>query len=153
MLLFASVNYSGAATDDVAVTDEKVIALVEQTAQAIEENVFQTLARINRAEHPYKDQDNPALYVFVFDTEVTLRAHPFKTENIGKSAKGKTDIKGRAFRDEFIAVARKDGSGWVDYYYENPKTQKTEHKRAFVKLVKGSDGNEYVVGCGKYVDE
>jgi signal transduction histidine kinase len=132
---------------------EEVTTLVEQTAKAIEENALQTLARISRAEHPYKNKDNPALYVFVLDTDLTSNAHPINTKDIGKNLKGKPDIKGKMFRDEFLAVARKDGSGWVDYYFLNPKTQKEEHKISFIKLVKGSDGKEYIVGSGKYYDE
>ena len=136
-----------------AQTSEECTSLVEQTAKAIEENALQTLARINRAEHPYKNKDDSALYVFVLNPDQTIVGHPIKTKVIGKNMKGKPDIKGKMFRDEFVAVARKDGSGWVDYYFLNPKTQKEEHKTSFIKLVKGSDGNEYIVGSGKYFDE
>ena len=148
-LLFLAISVSFV----VAQTDEECTALVEQTASAIEENALQTLARINRAEHPYKNKDNPALYVFVLDTDQTIIGHPIKTKVIGKNMKGKPDIKGKLFRDEFVAVARKEGSGWVDYYFLNPKTKKEEHKTSFIKLVKGSDGKEYIVGSGKYFDE
>ena len=147
VLLIVSVTFVAAQTSD------QCTALVEQTAKAIEENALQTLARINRAEHPYKNKDNPALYVFVLNPDQTIVGHPIKTKVIGKNMKGKPDIKGKMFRDEFVAVARKDGSGWVDYYFLNPKTQKEEHKTSFIKLVKGSDGNEYIVGSGKYFDE
>jgi len=148
-LLFLAVS----ATFVVAQTSEECTALVEQTAKAIEENALQTLARINRAEHPYKNKDNSALYVFVLNPDQTIVGHPIKTKVIGKNMKGKPDIKGKMFRDEFVAVTRKDGSGWVDYYFLNPKSKKEEHKTSFVKLVKGSDGNEYIVGSGKYFDE
>ena len=134
-------------------TAEECIALVEQTAEAMEKNVYQTLARINKAEHPYKNKDNPSLYVFVMTSELTVRGHPIKTKVIGKNVKDKPDIKGKMFRNEFQAVTRRDGSGWVDYYFLNPKTKKEEHKTSFVKLVKGSDGNEYIVGSGKYYDD
>jgi len=87
------------------------------------------------------------------DTDLTVRGHAIKTKVIGKNVKGKPDIKGKKFRDEFVAVTRKDGRGWVDYYFLNPKTQKEEYKTSFVKLVKGSDGKEYIVGSGKYFDE
>ena len=63
-VLFLSVS----ATFVAAITNEEAVALVEQTAMDIEENALQTLARINRAEHPYKNKDNPSLYVFVLDT-------------------------------------------------------------------------------------
>jgi polar amino acid transport system substrate-binding protein len=148
-ILFLAVSVTFVA----AQTNEECIALVEQTSMAIEENALQTLARINRAEHPYKNKDDSALYVFVLNPEQTIVGHPIKTKVIGKNMKGKPDIKGKLFRDEFVAVARKDGSGWVDYYFLNPKTKKEEHKTSFIKLVKGSDGNEYIVGSGKYYDE
>ena len=141
------------ATYVAAITTEEAVALVEQTTKDIEKNALQTLARINRAEHPYKNKDNPSLYIFVLDTDLTVNGHPIKTKVIGKNMKGKPDIKGKMFRDEFLAVALKDGSGWVDYYFLNPKTQKEEHKTSFIKLVKGSDGKEYIVGCGKYFEE
>ncbi|MDH5601024.1 MAG: cache domain-containing protein, partial [Gammaproteobacteria bacterium] len=111
-----------------AQTKEEVIALVKQTKMAVEKNALQTLARINRAEHPYKNKDNPSLYIFVFDTDLTVVAHAIKTKVIGKNVKGKPDIKGKKFRDEMLVKAKKDGSGWVDYYFLNPKSKKTEHK-------------------------
>jgi signal transduction histidine kinase len=148
-LLFLAVTASFAT----AITSEEAVSLVEQTAMDIEKNALQTLARINRAEHPYKNKDNPSLYVFVLDTDLTVNGHPIKTKVIGKNMKGKPDIKGKMFRDEFLEVVRKDGSGWVDYYFLNPKNQKEEHKTSFVKLVKGNNGTEYIVGCGKYFEE
>ena len=146
LLLAVSVTFVG------ATTTEEVIALVEQTKEAMEKNAFQTLARINMAEHPYKDLDNPSLYVFVLDTDLTLVAH-FKTAIVGRNQKGRPDAKGKLFRDEFLPVALKDGSGWVDYYFENPKTKKLAHINSFVKLVKGSNGVDYIIGCGKYYDD
>jgi len=147
-LLFFAVSASFVA----AQTTEEVTALVEQTKEALEENAFQTLAKINMGEHPYKNIDNPALYVFILDTDLNLVAH-FKTAIVGRNQKGKPDVKGKMYRDEFLAVAQKDGSGWVDYYFENPKTKKIEHKNTFIKLVKGSNGVDYIVGSGKYYDE
>ena len=135
-----------------AQTTEEVTALVEQTKEALEKNAFQTLAKINIGEHPYKNLDNPSLYVFVLDTDLNVVAH-FKTPIVGRNQKGKPDAKGKLFRDEFLAVVQKDGSGWVDYYFENPKTKKLAHKNTYVKLVKGSNGVDYIVASGKYYDE
>lgn len=136
-----------------AQTTEEVVALVKQTKAAIEKNALQTLARVNRAEHPYKNKNNPSLYIFVFDTDLTVVAHAIKTKVIGKNVKGKPDIKGKKFRDEMLVKAKKDGSGWVDYYFLNPKSKKTEHKTAYIELAKGNDGKSYIVGSGKYVDK
>lgn len=136
-----------------AQTTDEVTALVQQTSAAVQDNALQTLARINRGEDPYRDADNPSLYVFVLDTDVTVIAHPLRTETIGTSMKGKPDAKGKMFRDEIVEVALRDGSGWVDYYFLNPKTNELSHKVSYVELVKGSDGKEYVIGSGKYFEE
>lgn len=146
LLLALSVPFS------VAQTKDEVTALVEQTSEDISKNLYQTLAKINMGEHPYKNLDNPSLYVFVLDTDLNLIAH-FKTDIVGRNMKGKPDVKGKLYRDEFLAVAQKDGSGWVDYYFENPKTKKIEHKNTFVKLTKGNDGRDYLVCSGRYYDE
>jgi len=54
-----------------------------------------------------KNKDTPALYVVVLDTDLTLKAHPIRTQDIGKNMKANPDIKGKMFRDEFLAVTRK----------------------------------------------
>lgn len=146
LLLTISVSFAAAQTK------EECIALVEQTQADMEKNAFQTLAKVNMGEHPYKNIDNPALYVFILDTDLNLVAH-FKTAIVGRNMKGKPDAKGNMFRDEFLEVATTKGSGWVDYYYENPKTKKHAHKESYIKLVKGSNGVDYIVGSGKYYDE
>lgn len=143
-LLLASMG-AGAAQ-----TSEQVVALVKKTHAAIEKNAPDTLARINRAEHPYRDKNNPSLYIFVFDTDLNVAAHAIKAKVVGKNVKGKPDIKGKMYRDEMLAISRKDGKGWVDYYFENPKSKKIEHKTTYFELAKGSDGKEYIIGSGKY---
>ena len=134
-------------------TKEEVIALVKQTRAAVEKNALQTLARVNRAEHPYKNKHNPSLYIFVFDTDLNVVAHAIKTKVIGKNVKGKPDVKGKKFRDEMLVKARKDGRGWVDYYFLNPKSKKIEHKTAYIELANGSDGKKYIIGSGKYFNK
>ena len=136
-----------------AQSTEDVTTLVQLTKQAIEKNSLQTIARINRAEHPYKNENNPSLYTFVFDTDLTVVAHPIKTAVIGKNVKGKPDSKGKDYRGEMLAKSMTDGGGWVDYYFLNPKTQKEEHKDTYFELAKGNDGKAYIVGSGKYFDK
>ena len=136
-----------------AQSTEEVTMLVQQAKQSIAKNALQTIARINRAEHPYKNKDNPSLYVFVFDTDLTVVAHAIKTVAIGKNVKGKPDSKGKNYRDEMLAKAMTDGGGWVDYYFVNPKTNKEEHKNTYFELAKGSNGKSYLVGSGKYFSQ
>lgn len=134
-------------------TTDEVTGLVQQTREAVAQNALQTFARINRAEPPYKNADNPSLYVFVLDTDLTVIAHPIRTNTIGTSLKGKPDAKGKLFRDEMLEIALKDGSGWIDYHFPNPKTDELAHKISYFELVKGSDGKDYIVGSGKYYED
>ncbi len=60
LLLGLTANFAAAQTSD------EVTALVKQTKADIEKNALQTLARVNRAEHPYKNKDNPpCIYLFL----------------------------------------------------------------------------------------
>ena len=137
-----------------AQTTEEVTSLVKQTKADIEKDAPNTIASINKAESPYKNATNPSLYVFVFDTDLNVVAHAVKASKVvGKNVKGKPDIKGKNFRDEILEKALKDGSGWVEYYFVNPKTKKETHKNSYFELAKGSDGKGYIVGSGKYFDE
>jgi len=133
-----------------AQTDDEVTTLVRQTKKAVEDNALQTFARINRAEHPYQNKDNPSLYVFVMDTDLTSIAHPVRTQSIGTSLKDKPDAKGKLFREEILAIAQKDGGGWIDYYFADPKTKELTHKISYFELARGSDGKDYIIGSGKY---
>lgn len=136
-----------------AQTSDEVVTLVNQTKAAAAENALQTFARINRAEHPYKNADDPSLYVFVLDTDLTVIAHPIRTATIGTNLKGKPDAAGKLFRDEMLAIALQEGSGWVDYHFMNPKTNELAHKTSYFELVKGSDGKQYIIGSGKYFED
>lgn len=142
---FANVAVAG------GVADADVIGLVEQTAAAIAEDAPATLGGINNGEHPYKNKDNPAFYVFVYDTEVNMAAHP-KNNLVGRNYKGKPDVRGKAFRDEIVSGALTDGSGWVDYSYQKPGEKGIHAKTTYFKLAKGSDNKDYVICCGKYKD-
>ena len=137
----------------VAQTKEDVVALVKQTRSDMEKNATLTLDKVNAGEHPYKDANNPSLYVFILDIDLNVAAHAVKPGNVGKNLKGKADIKGKMFRDEFQKRALADGKGWVDYYYLNPENQEESHKESYIELVRGSDGVQYIVGSGKYFDK
>lgn len=136
-----------------AQTNEEVVALVKQTKSEMEKNTVLTLKKVNAGEHPYKDAKNPSLYVFILDIDLNVAAHAIKPHNVGKNLKGKPDIKGKMFRDEFQKKALANGKGWVDYYYLNPKSKEESHKESYIELVRGSDGKQYIVGSGKYFDK
>ncbi len=139
------------AQEDTQISDEAIIALVGQVCDEMAVDAPGTLARITAAEHPYKNKDNAAFYVFVYDTDVTVVAHP-KSSLVGKNYKGKPDIRGNMFRDEIVAGALKDAAGWVNYVYQKPEDKGMHPKKTYFQLATGSDGKQYVVCSGKYRD-
>jgi polar amino acid transport system substrate-binding protein len=136
-----------------AQTNNEIINLVKETRSDLEKNAAYTLESINFAEHPYKNETNPSLYVFVLDINLTVAAHPIMPHIVGKNLKGKPDTQGKLFREEMLEKALKDGSGWVDYHYLNPKTKQAARKISYFELANGSDGIKYIVGSGKYPEE
>jgi len=135
---------------DSRITAGQVTGLVDLTAGYMEEDTPGTLARINAGEHPFWDRDNRALYVFVYDTDVTIVAEADNPRLIGVSMKGKTDIAGTPFRDLLTQTALSEGSGWVDYIWMVPEENGIYEKSAYCRLVNGSDGNRYIVVSGMY---
>lgn len=144
-------SYTGVSyLPDPPVTREEVIGLVDYTADAIEKDTPGTLARINAGEHPFWDRENRALYVFVYDTNVTIVAEADNPRLIGVNMRGKTDIAGTPFRDQITDMALAEGSGWVDYIWMIPDKNGIYHKSAYFKLTEGSDTSQYIVISGLY---
>jgi polar amino acid transport system substrate-binding protein len=136
-----------------SVSEARVVELVALTASDLEEDAPATLAEIDSGEPPYRNEDTPDLYVFVYDTKVNLAADAGNPGLSGRNMSGKTDVSGRAFRDELIAGALADGTGWVDYIWTNPAVGDLYYKTTYYTLVTGSDGVEYVVCAGRYKEE
>lgn len=132
------------------VTDEQIVHLVSKASSDMENDSSGTLKKISAEEPPYKDKDNPELYVYVYDTNVTFVAHADNPTLNGFDFKGKEDVTGKKFADETVAGAIKNGTGWVDYVWTNPAKSGLYYKTSYYKLTRGSDGKQYIVCAGKY---
>lgn len=143
-------RYLGVGCTRQTFTDEAVIALVNTTAAAIEENATDTFRRINAGEAPYRDPEDPELYVFVYDTNLTMVAHAANIQLVGTNFRGKTDVTGKPFRDEILEGALENGTGWVEYVYVNPVQPNLYYKTTYYRLTEGSDGNSYIVCSGNF---
>ncbi|MGC9445293.1 MAG: transporter substrate-binding domain-containing protein [Candidatus Methanospirareceae archaeon] len=143
-------RYLGVGCTRQSFTDETVIALVDRTAAALEQNTPDTLRRINAGEAPYRDPTDPGLYVFVYDVTMAVVAHAYYPQQVGVNYRGKTDVTGKPFRDEIHAGALANGTGWVDYVYLHPVQPNLYYKTAYYRLTQGSDGAQYIVCSGNY---
>ncbi len=145
-----SASPSSGTAGEAAITERQVTDLVELTAAALQGDAPGTITSIDNGEAPYVDAADPALYVFVFDPDVRLVAHPDPTLQ-GKSMKGVPDAAGRLFRDEMVARALAGDCGWIDYVRQEPGQDGLQKKSTYFTLVTGSDGSQYIVGAGRYL--
>jgi len=136
-----------------SIAREVVIQLVEKTAGAIAADAAGTIRKINAGESPYRDKDRPDLYVYVFDKYVTEAANADNPAVVGRNLKGVPDMAGKLFRDNIVEGALKNGTGWEDYVFTMPGKIGLFYKSVYYKLVTGSDGKQYVVCVGRYLDK
>lgn len=114
------------------------------------------LAEISNRKGEFINREK-ALYVFVYDENIVVLAHPHLHELIGRSMKGKTDDQGRKVHDEIVPKALTKGSGWTEYSYQKPiateegesLSQVTYRNIAYGKLFKHG-GKQYIVCPGTY---
>jgi len=91
--------------------------------------------------------DKGELYVFAYDLQGVMLAHPKNPSLIGKNLIDVPDTEGKLFRKEIVEKAKSQGSGWVDYMYLNPETNKQEHKTTYFLKV-----GDIILCCGVYQD-
>jgi signal transduction histidine kinase len=89
--------------------------------------------------------DKGELYVFAYDLQATVVAHPKNAKLIGKNLLDVPDNDGKLFRKEIVELAKSKGSGWVDYVYMNPESKKPEPKTTYIQK-----SGDLIVCCGTY---
>ncbi|HTZ01139.1 MAG TPA: cache domain-containing protein [Xanthobacteraceae bacterium] len=90
----------------------------------------------------FHDRD---LYPFVYDMKGDCVAHGARPALIGKNLIDLKDQDGKYLIQEMVKIAEGPGSGWVDYKWPNPLTNKIEDKTSYVEKM-----GDYFVGVGVY---
>jgi len=130
--------------------EQEVIRLVDQAVQLFKSEGTDALKKIGDPSGSYYIQSK-LLYVFVYDKNCVIKAHPFKPSLVGRSYLGKPDVRGKKFRDDIVNQAIENGSGWTEYSYQKPGVAGIFKKKVFGKRVTvGSD--VFIVCCGMYID-
>ncbi|MES2260901.1 MAG: cache domain-containing protein [Pseudomonadota bacterium] len=75
------------------------------------------------------------LYVFVQDSRSVMICHGINARINGKDVSEQKDINGKQFAKELTTLVMAQGSGWTDYVFVNPVTQKLEAKSTFGKKI------------------
>lgn len=112
---------------------QDAVSLVEKAASYLKTNgKDKLLAEIGTKDGQFHKGE---LYVVVYDMNGIVLAHPVNAKLVGKDFVNVPDVDGKLFRKEFVEVAKTKGSGWVDYRYKNPVSNKIEAKTSYVLRV------------------
>jgi signal transduction histidine kinase len=90
----------------------------------------------------FHDRD---LYPFIYDMSGKCVAHGARPALIGKNLIDLKDQDGKFLIREMVATSKGPGSGWVDYKWPNPLTNKIEDKSSYIEKM-----GDYFVGVGVY---
>jgi cytochrome c len=121
---FSFSAFAGPGKPDAEAIVGKAVAFVEANGKE------KLVAEVNKKDGQFNQGE---LYVFVYDLNGTLIADPVNPALVGQNNLAKPDAEGKLFRKEFVSVAKAQGSGWVEYKYNNPVSGKVEPKASFVK--------------------
>ena len=96
----------------------------------------------DKATADFHDRD---LYPFIYDMSGLCVAHGARPALIGKNLIDLKDQDGKFLIREMVAISTGPGSGWIDYKWPNPLTNKIEDKSSYVEKM-----GDYFVGVGVY---
>jgi cytochrome c len=85
-------------------------------------------AEITNKAGQFTDRD---LYLTVYGTDGTVRAHGANEKMVGKNLIDLKDVDGKAFVKERVDMAATKGTFWQDYKFTNPVTKKIEPKAMY----------------------
>ena len=128
--------------------EKEVKKLVEEGVAAVltkgEEKV---LRAINNASSDFVT-DNVYLFAGALD-RVTILAHPFHPELIGRDLSLMHDGHGTYMIFEFVRLANEVGASWVEYWWYRPNSNKKSLKMTYILKVPSKN---LFIGGGYYLD-
>jgi methyl-accepting chemotaxis protein len=89
-------------------------------------------------------------YFWINDMSPKIVMHAAKPELDGKDMSQLKDPNGKFLFNEFVAVVKKDGAGYVDYFWPKAGADKPVAKISYVKRFASWD---WVIGTGIYLDD
>lgn len=134
--LAPSIASEFATKEDAIAMTEKVEALLKSMGKE------KVVADLNADPKRFVDRD---LYITLVDEGGIRVFHGQNAKLVGKSLAESVDVNGKAFGKEMMEVANKSGTGWVDYMFKDPVTQKILPKTSYIKKV-----NDIILVCGVY---
>lgn len=123
---------------------EEAVAMVKRVQQKFLDDgpaaTFKAVTDKSTAE--FHDRD---LYPFIYDLAGVNVAHGARPALVGKNLISLKDQDGIYLIRHMVDIAQGPGSGWVDYKWPNPLTNRIEDKSSYIEKMGG-----YFVGVGVY---
>jgi signal transduction histidine kinase len=123
---------------------EEAVAMVKRVQEQFKKDGADATFKAvdDKSVKKYHDRD---LYVFIYDLSGKCVAHGARPALIGKNLIDLKDQDGEYLIRDMIKIAKGPGTGWVDYKWPNPITNKIDDKSSYIEKM----GN-YFVGVGVY---
>ncbi len=126
-------------------TPQEAVKKVTEACDFLKSKGEAGIEEFNRKDGPWVWKDS---YVFVIDMDtVMVLAHPITPQLLGRTMIGLKDIKGNFFFIQFCDRVRKDGAGWVEYWWPKPGQSSSSRKITYLSLVPGTT---MMAGAGVY---
>ena len=109
---------------------DEAVAMVKKGIAFIKANGAEKgYAELSNKEGPFRDRD---LYLVVYGLDGKCLAHGSNPKQIGRDLIDLTDIDGKFFVKERVALAKAKPAGfWQDYKFTNPVSKKIEPKSMY----------------------
>jgi len=122
--------------------------VVNRAATLIAEHGKEAFSQLRDRTGPFVFMDT---YVFVDSTDGMELVNPAQPSLEGKNLLGLRDLRGKAVVLDEIAVAMKEGSAWLEYYWYKPGDNTPARKETYVRKVQAGQ-DTYIVGSGIYME-
>ncbi|HPX90472.1 MAG: Cache domain protein [Spirochaetes bacterium ADurb.Bin218] len=133
-LFFSMVELSAASKDEVKAMVKKVEAYYKANGRE------KTFAEVQKDKGQFEKGE---LYVYIFDMNATVLAHPKLPSWVGKSFINLKDADGKFFIKEALDKLKTQKECWIDYKWNNPETKKIGLKHGYFLKV-----DDFVLSCG-----
>jgi cytochrome c len=127
IVLAAGISFPAWGADH-ATKDEAIAMVNKAVAFYKKEGAEKAFAAFNKKPGDFTDRD---LYVLVYSTAGKVLAHGANIKLVGKDMTEATDVDGKAYVKERMALAAKQKTFWQDYKFSNPVSKKIEPKQAY----------------------
>lgn len=142
-VFFAMTISVGASAAEQGATRAEAVAMVKKAVIYIKQNGKEkAFAEFNKPQGQFVDRE---LYVAVLDMHGLMLAHGANPKLIGKSVIEIKDMNGKTFVREQVELAKTKGTGWVEFEWVNPVSQKMERRATYLERM-----DDFIVVSGVY---